>query len=87
MSAREKGFLYDTHPTEVLRFVGMSHANGDYFYWSAISAVRVFSHPPAVLESSPGGAFFHLHDTRFSITRALREESNNTIGVHADKAI
>jgi hypothetical protein len=78
--------LCDTHPTEVLRFVGISYADGDYFYWLTI-AVCVVSHPPAVLESSQRSAFFHLYDTRFSVTRALREDSDNAIGEHSDKAV
>ena len=48
--------------------------------------VCTFLHPPAVLDSYPRGAFFHLYDTRLSVTRALGKDSNNTVGKHSDKA-
>jgi hypothetical protein len=86
MSARERNGLPDAHPTEVLRFVGISYADWDYFYWPTIT-VDAFSHPPAVFESHPCSALFHLYDTRLGVTRALRKDADDTVGGPSDEAV
>ena len=77
---------FDTHPAQVLRFVSIRYPNWDYFYRLAILA-STFSHPPTVLQSNPRSALFHLHDTWLGVTGALREDPDNTVGIHPNEAV
>jgi len=82
MPTRRDGFCLILTRLRYLRFVTIGRG---CFYMLTIT-VCAFLHPPTVLESYPRGAFFHLYDTRLSVTRALGKDSNNTVGKHSDKA-
>jgi hypothetical protein len=76
----------DAHPTQVLRFVGVSYPDWYYFDWQAIP-ITTFSQPLAVLESNPRGTFLHLNDAWLGVTGALWEDPNDTVGKHPDEAV
>jgi hypothetical protein len=79
-------FLPDTYLAQILRLVRISYANRNDSHRLTIP-VSAFSPPPAVFESYPRGAFFHLYDTWLGVTRSLREDPNNTVGGHPDEAV